>query len=134
MTGESPIDIAIKFVERINRGDLPGLLELMAHDYTFIAIDGTLDLTGKLQAEAGWRGYFELCPEYMIHLCEVHQTPELVALVGRTTGSHLRLQRIEEFRETLIWTAQVRGGLVAEWRIYNDTPEIRDVLGIPERS
>lgn len=131
MTADSPVDTAFKFVERINRGDLAGLLELMTDDYAFIAIDGTLDLTDKVQAEAGWRGYFALCPEYMMHLCEVYQTPELVVLVGRTTGSHLRQQRMEEFPETLIWTAKVRGGLVAEWRIYHDTPEVRGELGIP---
>lgn len=131
MGGAQAIDTAIQFVERINRQDLAGLLELLTEDYTFIAIDGTQDLTGREQAEEGWRGYFELCPEYMIHLGEIYETPELVALVGRTTGSHLRQPRQEEFRETIIWTAKVCDGHVAQWRIWHDTPEIRGKLGIP---
>jgi ketosteroid isomerase-like protein len=131
MSGTERIDTAFRFVELINRGDLAGLLELMTEDYTFIAIDGTVDLTSREQAEDGWRGYFELCPEYMIHLCAVHETPELVALVGRTTGSHLKLPRLAEFDETIIWTAKVLDGLVAEWRIWHDTPEVRSQLGIP---
>ena len=30
-----------------------------------------------------------------------------------------------------IWTAEVRDGKVAVWRVYEDTPEVRARLGIP---
>ena len=44
-----------------------------------------------------------------------------VAIVGRTTGSHVPPE-VEE-KETAFWTAQVRDGLAAERRIYSDIEE-----------
>ena len=49
-----------------------------------------------------------------------------VAIIGKTTGSHLPPE-VEE-RETLLWTAEVHEGLVSEWRIYSDEEEVRKSL------
>lgn len=35
-----------------------------------------------------------------------------------------------EFQESVIWSARVENGLVAEWRLYPDTPESHKDLGI----
>lgn len=31
-----------------------------------------------------------------------------------------------------LWTVIIRDGMVAEWRVHEDTPEARASLGIPE--
>ena len=48
-----------------------------------------------------------------------------VAVLGRTTGSHLGLADENELKLTLILVAEIRDGLVARWRILGDTPKER---------
>jgi hypothetical protein len=36
-----------------------------------------------------------------------------------------------ELQGPAIWSAFVDGSLIAQWRVYGDTPELRDALGIP---
>ena len=93
------------------------------------ALDQTEIQTLLDEMTDAWRDYFTYFPEYMIHIREVYQNGDEVIIIGRTTGSHLRLPRIEEFAETVIWVAKIRGNLVAEWRIYEDNPENREKLG-----
>ncbi len=44
-----------------------------------------------------------------------------MAIIGKTTGSHVPPE-VEE-KENVLWTAEIRNGLVAEWRIYSDIEE-----------
>lgn len=46
-----------------------------------------------------------------------------MAIIGKTTGSHVPPE-VEE-KETVLWTAEIRNGLVAEWRIYSDIEEAK---------
>jgi len=46
------------------------------------------------------------------------QSGDSVAVIGGTTGSHVPPSI--EANETLVWTAEVREGLIVEWRIYAD--------------
>jgi ketosteroid isomerase-like protein len=122
-------DLAFRFVERINRQDLDGLLMLMTDDHD-LHVFGDHDLAGKEAQREGWRGYFDLCPDYMIHIREMYVVGDTAVIVGSTTGSHLDQPRLEEFRDPLIWTAKVRGGLVAKWALHHLTDENREKLGI----
>lgn len=71
-------------------------------------------------------GYFAPYPDYKIHVHHVLVGGNGVAIVDRTTGSHIPPE-VEE-RETLLWTAKVRDGLVSEWRIYSNEEEVRKSL------
>jgi len=122
-------DLAFRFVEAINRRDLDGLLDLMTDDHALFVF-GEHDVQGKEAQREAWRGYFDLCPGYMIHLREVHVRGDTAVLVGSTTGSHLRQPRLDEFRDPLIWTARVRDGLVAEWALHTRSPDNRRRFGI----
>lgn len=122
-------DVAFRFVERINRRDLEGLLDLMTDDHA-LTVFGGHDVAGKSAQRDAWRGYFDLCPEYTIHLHEVHVRGDTAILVGSTTGSHLRQPRLAEFRDPLIWTAKVRDGKVARWALHHLTDENRERFGI----
>lgn len=131
MRDDSAIDLGFMFVERINRADVQGLLDIMT-DHHELWIFGEMDARGKKQMADAWKGYFEMCPEYMIHICEIYEKDDTAVLVGRTTGSHLKLPRKKEFLdEPVIWTAKVRDGLVSEWALHNHSNETRKKLGIP---
>lgn len=108
---------ALSFVNNINAGDSEGLMELQTEDFTLIDYEGEV-----YRGRDGWHDYFEGCPNYEIHVNHVITSGKGVAILGRTTGSHVTPE-VEE-RETILWIAQIRDGLVEEWRLYSDTEEV----------
>ncbi len=112
----SPKSIALKFVEVINAGDSEALIKLQAEDFTFIDMKGDV-----YRGRDGWQDYFSAYPKYKIHVQHVLTGGNGVAIIGKTTGSHVPPE-VEE-KETVLWTAEIRNGLVAEWRIYSDIEE-----------
>ena len=57
-------------------------------------------------------------PNYKILIHHVLQGGGGAAIIGQTSGSHVPLE-IEE-NGILVWTAEIREGLITEWRIYAD--------------
>jgi len=108
--------VALKFVEVINAGNSQALTMLQTEDFTFI--DMARDV---FRGRDGWQDYFSAYPKYKIHVQHVLTSGNGVAIIGKTTGSHVPPE-VEE-KETVLWTAEVRDGLVAEWRIYSDIEE-----------
>jgi ketosteroid isomerase-like protein len=127
-----PEDVALLYVDRINEGNLEGLLELMPEDYAFVDVDGTIE-RGRDLMRKGWSEYFKEFPDYKIHLSRVIPLGDVVVLIGRTAGS--QIPPGVEAEETVIWTAWVRDGLVKEWRIvYADTEKARRLVGAEGQS
>jgi ketosteroid isomerase-like protein len=113
----SPTEIALTFIECINAGDADRLTTLMTEDFTFI------DKTGNVtQGRERW-DYFDQYPHYRIHVQHILTSGNGIAIIGKTTGSHVPPE-FEE-KETVLWTAEIREELVAEWRIYSDIDEIK---------
>jgi len=128
--GRDVVETAFRFVESINRQDVEKLTEMMTEDHRFVDLAGD-EYVGREAMKRGWTDYFRLCPDYLIHVCELHQQGNRVYLIGRTTGSHLGIPWREEFQDSAIWIADVEGGRVSLWRIVADTEETRQAYGIP---
>ncbi len=110
--------VALGFVECINTGDPEALKAYQTEDFAFI------DMSGEVaRGIQGWEDYFTSYPDYRIHVEKILIGGDGVAIIGRTTGSHV-LPEVEE-HETVLWTAEIQGRLVSEWRIYTDTEEAR---------
>jgi ketosteroid isomerase-like protein len=110
--------VALKFVEVINAGDSEALIKLQTEDFTLI------DMTGDVyRGRDGWQDYFSSYPKYRIHVQHVLMSGNGVAIIGKTTDSHVPPE-VEE-KETVLWTAEIRDDLVAEWRIYSDIEEAK---------
>ena len=105
----------LKFVEAINHGDSKALIKLQTEDFTLIDAEGD-----AFRGRDGWEGYFTDYPEYEIHIQKVLTGGSGVAIIGKTTGSQVPPE--VEAKETVLWTAEIRDGLVAEWRLYTDIP------------
>ncbi len=118
MSKSNTVDVALKFVEFINAQDVESLCSLMTKDFTFIDYGGTIE-RGKDLMRKGWVGYFTDFPKYKIHVEKVLVGGDGVAIIGKTTGSHIPPE-VEE-KETVLWIAEIRNGLLSEWRIYADT-------------
>jgi len=109
-------EAVLEFVECINAGDPEALMAHMTDDFRFIDMSGNV-FTGR----QGWEDYFTSYPDYRIHVDRIVTGGDGVAIMGRTTGSHVSPE-VEEY-EAVLWTAEIRDGLVAEWRIYTDLEE-----------
>jgi hypothetical protein len=110
--------VALKFVEIINAGDSEALINLQTEGFTLI------DMAGDMyRGRDGWQDYFSAYPKYKIHVQHVLTSGDGVAIIGKTTGSHVPPE-VEE-KETVLWTAEIRDGLVSEWRIYSNIEEAK---------
>ena len=134
MSSESPVNVAIKFVERFNRRDFDGLVELMSPDHRLLP-GGKEVLIGPARARGALSGYVSSWPEFQIHISDVHLIGNTVILVARTTGSCVQLPRGDEIRKRRIYVASVADGLVDKFRYYEeDTSQLREALGMTSAS
>lgn len=115
--------IALRFNARINQHDLDGLAELMTHDHVFIDAAGSR-VEGREHARDAWRRFFEAFADYENVFERIDAADERVAIAGRSQCSDERLAG------PALWSARVRDDRIAEWRVYDDTPEARNDLGL----
>jgi ketosteroid isomerase-like protein len=111
------------FNECIGRGDTEGLAVLMTDDHVFIDTANRA-IHGKERALQAWRGFFERFPGYRNVFESLRCSGDLVTIKGYSTCSDKRLDG------PALWTARVRDNQIAEWRVYDDTPENRSRLGL----
>ena len=76
-----PEEIFTQFVAAINRHDVPALATLMAAEHIFIDSLGRR-VEGAASMQAGWRGYFAMCPAYWIRTDNVMAEDSVVLAVG----------------------------------------------------
>jgi len=124
-----PTAIVLSFIDRINRGDVDGLSELMTEDHHLVVLDEE-PLVGRAANVEAWRGYASSYPRYVIHPRLIAGEGNRVAVLGTTTGSHLGLPDADERRLAVIWVAEVIGQALQSWRIEEDSQESRDRLGL----
>ena len=110
--------VALKFVRVINTGDSEELIKLQTEDFTLVDMAGD-----EFRGRDDWQGYFSSHPKYRIHVQHVLMSGDGVAIIGKTTGSHVPPE-VEE-HEMVLWVAEIRDGLVAEWRIYSNIEEAK---------
>jgi len=118
-----PRSIALRFNERINARDLTRLAEMMTEDHTFIDIPGKVH-EGRDTMIMGWFNFFKSYPDYRNNFTHITLQRNKVIMIGFSECSYAPLDG------PAIWTAEIRDGLVAEWRVYEDTPENRKHLEI----
>ena len=124
------VETAFRFVECINRQEVERLAEMMTEEHRFE--DPSCDTyVGRGSMEEGWTDYFQMCPDYTIHVSDFHQQGNRVFLMGQTTGSHLDLPWREEFRDKVIGIADIQGQQLSLWKIIADTRDARRAYGIP---
>ncbi|MGD9396808.1 MAG: nuclear transport factor 2 family protein [Candidatus Thorarchaeota archaeon] len=117
------ISVALRFNERINARDLTGLGEMMTEDHVFIDIPGEVH-EGRPLMVSGWFDFFKTYPDYRNNFTHIEVIDGVVVMVGFSECSH------DPLDGPAIWTAKIRDGLVAEWRVYDDKEEVRKELGI----
>ena len=108
-------DIAIKFIEKLNRRDFDGLSAYMSVDHK--AIDESGGVTdGKQSAVKVISGYIKDRPNFQIHVNDVYVKGDEVMVVGRTTGSCTETSYDVEIKEKLVYRFKVEDDLISEFQ------------------
>ena len=111
------------FVEAINRHDVPALVVLMTTGFVFV--DGLGNRVQSAKAmEAGWRGYFAMCPDYWIRIERVMVQEDVVLAAGEAGGT---IDGVA-WRVPAAWQVVIREGKVAEWRVFADNKPVYEIL------
>jgi hypothetical protein len=101
--------VVLKFNERINQQDLPGLVKLMTDDHIFIDNSGNIDNN----MEEGWKQFFTNYPDYRNIFTSVNVTDNVAVLIGYSTCSNE-----PRLNGPSMWTAKIRDRRISEWRVY----------------
>jgi ketosteroid isomerase-like protein len=118
MNTPDPILVVLQFNECINGKDLEKLSGLMTDDHEFIDRTGHRTAS-KAQMVLAWKRFFESFPEYHNVFDRVETKGNMVMILGHAAWSK------EKPYDPVIWSAVVVDNRVRQWRIYEDTPEIR---------
>jgi len=113
--------IIASFNDCITRRDLDGLSNLMTDGHVFVDAAGSV-ISGKARCLAVWKDFFAAFPNYKNIFNDVRPVGDTVVMIGRSSCSDSRLAG------PALWTAKVAEGRIAEWRVYEDTPEDRTML------
>ena len=102
--------VALRFNDRINARDLDGLSALMTDDHTFVdPADERVE--GKQACVDAWRGFFAAFPDYRNVFTGTSTDGDAVEITGYSECS------VPELAGPARWTALVRDGKVARWRV-----------------
>ena len=111
------------FVDAINCHDVAALAALLAEDHVFVDSLGNR-VQGRSAMQAGWRGYFGMCPDYWLKPDTVLVDDETVLAAGEAGGTIDGVM----WRIPAAWKAVVRDGKIAEWRVFADNKPVYDIL------
>ena len=111
------------FAAAINRQDVEALAVLMTADHVFVDSWGQR-VEGATPMEAGWRGYFAMCPDYWIRADHIAADNDVVLAAGEAGGT------IDgtSWRTPAAWKALIRGDKVMEWRVFADNKPVLEIL------
>jgi ketosteroid isomerase-like protein len=112
-----------RWLVAINSHDAGALVALMAPDHVFVDSLGNR-VDGARSMEAGWRAYFDLCPDYWIRADHVISEGETMLLAGETGGT------IDGscWRIPAAWRAVIRDRRIAEWQVFADNKPVYEIL------
>ena len=129
----APLEIALEFVDRINRRSPDAIAELMTDNHLFVDSLGEAR-SGRVRMRNSWARYLSMFPDYAVEVERTFTGGNVVVLLGRAGGTYAPdgvLREESRWDVPVAWRAVVRGGLIAEWQVYADNSP---VLGIIERT
>jgi ketosteroid isomerase-like protein len=120
----NPGEILQQWLIAINGHHASALAALMGADHVFVDSLGNR-VTGAKSMEAGWRGYFAMCPDYWIRADHAMADGETMLVAGEAGGTIDG----ELWRTPAAWKVVIRDGKVAEWQVFADNKPVYEILG-----
>lgn len=116
--------IAVTFVDAINSHDVAALALLMSDTHVLVDTQGKR-LQGCDILRAAWRDFFVWFPDYHIEIERIVVDGDFVVLIGSASGTYSDNSR---WSIPTVWTAQICGCRVSEWRVYADGAPVCQLL------
>lgn len=118
--------VMTRFNDAINDQDLEGLVALMTRNHKFVDTSNQ-SFSGRGTVIEAWRGFFSAFPAYRNHFERVVAMGDIAVAIGKSVcPEHPALDG------PALWRAIVADGKVAEWRVYEDTPQNRERLEVTD--
>ena len=127
---QNPVELVLKFLEKINQHDVDGLVSLMSEKHVLVDSLGNR-FQGREKLKAGWQAYFMMCPDYSVSHEEIFAQGNVVAVFGSAGGTIAakgRLKPENRWRIPAAWMATIRTGQLVEWRVYADNKPVYEIL------
>jgi ketosteroid isomerase-like protein len=116
-------EVVRRWLAAINGHDVSALAALMAEGHVFVDSLGNR-VDGATSMERGWRGYLAMCPDYWVRPEHLMREGETVLVAGEAGGTIDG----EAWRTPFAAQAAIRGGKVAEWRVFADNKPVYAIL------
>ena len=126
----NPVEIVLKFLEKINQHDVDGLVSLISEQHVLVDSLGSR-FQGREKLRAGWQSYFKMCPDYTVSHEEIFAHGNIVAVFGSAGGTIAAKGGLEpenRWRVPAAWMATIRDGKLVEWRVYADNKPVYEIL------
>ena len=122
--------IAIRFVKAINDHNVDEIINLMSEDHIFIdALDSKS--VGKKGMKDGWKGYYELFPDYQIEISDITENVSTIGLFGYASGTYKNLtNKLDSnfWRIPASWKAIVENNKIKHWQVYCDYSSLFKII------
>ena len=125
----TPVDVALTFVDAINRKDIELLAELMTVDHKFIDGDGS-EHAGKDPMKVGWTEHLALIPDLTLSVSETYEANDTVVLLGWSSGTLVQdgqLKPENAWRVPCAWRVVVESEKVAVWQLYANQCALHEI-------
>ena len=127
---DTPTEVALEFVRRINLRSPDCLAELMTEDHLFVDSLGECR-SGRERVSGGWASYLAMFPDYEVEVERTFDRGEEVVLLGRARGTYAPggvPAPDGRWDIPAAWRAIVRRGLVAIWQVYADNSPVVEII------
>jgi ketosteroid isomerase-like protein len=132
---EPVMEVALEFVDAINRQSIPDVAKLMSKNHVFVDSLGNV-VEGREKMEQGWAAYFRMVPDYMVMIDETYTHGSVVVMLGTARGTYTRDGKLlpeNKWQTPAAWRATVQNGQVTEWRVYADNDPVRRLMSASAR-
>lgn len=123
-------DFIIKFIDAINNHQVDEIVSLMSDDHIFIDGQGNTSM-GKQGMSEGWKGYFELFPDYTIEVTDIIAGEPVIGLFGfvHATYKNIADESNSNFWKTpASWKAIVENNKIKHWQVYCDYSNLFKII------
>jgi ketosteroid isomerase-like protein len=122
--------IAIRFVKAINDHDVNEIINLISEDHIFIDAINNKSVGKKVMKE-GWKGYYELFPDYQIEISDITENVSTIGLFGYASATYKNLTNklnSNFWRIPASWKAIVENNKVKHWQVYCDYSNLFKII------
>ncbi len=126
----TPLEVADAFVAAINSGEVNRMAGLMTPAHMFVDADGS-EHVGRDNMSFGWKGYFDLVPDFQIEVSDRFESKDTVILLGRASGTFVQngeLKLENRWNVPAAWRVVVESDQVAVWQLYANQHEMHRIL------